>query len=207
MVYGLNYTQIVSSVDDSGSINVVDDNSNQLTPPPGVEPINRLCENAFTSQSSVNTDGYGVAFGYPNTDFYVGFRSTATTVPIVRMYNGVTMTESNFVGYGVRSNYTQFYSDGNFPEPPVAGIFAPFQTLNVNYIILQSYMDELSPSSTTSAYGYTNLPISGSVNTIPFVCGIEVDEVVTASAANRSVTLGATEETTIDSIEFYTPPT
>lgn len=225
MGYGLNYTlEFSGSGDASGSINAVDDNSNTPVLPPGVTPIDRLCENEFTSAFTNNTTGgYGVAFGYPNTDFYVGFRSTDTpslTVPIVRMYNGVTTSESNFVGYGVRSNYLDFMSSGAFPEPPDAGIFAPFYDDAFGlpqYMVLQSYFDEINAATDVrfsfdpdeSSYGYTNLPISGSANTISFASafvyygpGTVVLDAVARSAFEASSPNN--NKTVIDSIEFYT---
>lgn len=220
--YALNYTlELSGSGDASGSINVVDDNSNQ--PPggvaPGVEIIDRLCENEFTSQTNNTTNGKGVAFGYPSSDFYVGFRSTGSAVPIVRMYNGATTNEANFVGYGVRSNYLDFMADGAFPEPPTAGIFAPFYDEAsglAQYMVLQSYFDQINAATDArfaydpdeSSYGYTNLPISGSTGTISFASAFvyygEGTVVLDAKARSALEEVGLNDnKTVIKSIEFY----
>ena len=214
--YGLNYTR-ESDVggDASGSINVVDDNSNQTALGPGEElpsvtPKDRDTVNEFRSQTANLTEGTGVAFGYPSTDFYVGLRSTASTTPIVKMYNGVTTGEANFVGFGVRSNYTSFLSGGAFPEPPDSGIFAPFTDSAgmFNYFVCQSYVDEVA-STNASSYGYTDLPITGTADTLPFVCAIAYfgPATVTLSAADRLAIEASApfdNKTIIDSIELYT---
>lgn len=214
--YALNYSLSSSgSGDNSGSIDVENDNANQLAVPPGVVPRDRLCENEFESVTFSTSDGYGVAFGYPSTDFYVGFRSTPSANPIVKMYDGATSNESNFVGYGVKSNFTDFFSAAAFPEPPVAGLIAPvYDDISglSSYIVCQSYLNEISPAPTLSDYNYTNVPISGSADTIPMVCGIPYWDIapLTLSAANRSATDGGTpnpNSSSIDSIEFYAPPT
>ena len=159
------------------------------------EPEERVCSDA--------TEGYASEVDTVNYGGSLLVRATATSqfyCEIVRMYDGSTGDESNFVGYGVGSYLSIDPRNGAFAdiikgflsvEAICEDLEGYFTGDTFNIVVFSSYLDELD---TGVDYAYNSHPVGGTSF-----------HYIEASAGGNGTT-SWTASTNIEGFELYTYP-
>ena len=104
-LYGITGTfRAINTTDGTNTVTAVDDD--------GTEPYERVCGKAYAIGDSVTNGG-----NFLDTVNNIGGPPSGLPTAIVRMYNGSTTDEANFLGYG-------FKDDGFSLESAAIGLFA-----------------------------------------------------------------------------------